>query len=92
MSEELRGQLTKLSIQHIRIGAILEKLEITNLRTYADEEGLNYAMLLKCRTMYRLAKSVKAIITDDRFEDVPEIEPQQEDEDLYGHIRELPPA
>jgi hypothetical protein len=93
MSEELRNQLTKLSVQHIRIGAILEKLEISNLRTYADEEGLNYATLLKCRKMYQIAKSVKALITDERFEEPSQDEPNTEEstEDLYGHLRELPP-
>jgi hypothetical protein len=88
MSEELRAQLTKLSIQHIRVGAILEKLEIPNLRTYAEEQGFNYAMLLKCRQMYRVAKSVKAIITDERFEEPPDNELSNVAQiDLYPHLR-----
>jgi hypothetical protein len=89
MTEELRNQLTKLSIQQIRIGAVLDKLEISNLRTYAKEEALNYATLLKCRTMYRLARSVKAAITDERFEEPPELGAPQDNEviDLYPHLR-----
>jgi hypothetical protein len=68
-------------------------LEIPNLRTYADEQGFNYATLLRCRKMYQIAKSVKAIITDARFEEPPQDDPNTEEstEDLYGHLRELPP-
>jgi hypothetical protein len=93
MSDELRAQLTKLSIQYIRIGAILDKLEIPNLKAYAEEQELSYATLLRCRSMYRLAKSVKAIITDQRYEEIPDDEPTNDvsTEDLYGHLRELPP-
>jgi hypothetical protein len=88
MTEELRNQLTKLSIQQIRIGGILDKLEIPNLRTYADEQQFDYATLLKCRTMFRIAKSVKAIITDERFEEVPPEVPSNSDVvDLYAHLR-----
>jgi hypothetical protein len=85
MSEELRSQLTKLSIQYIRIGATLEKLEIPNLRTYAEEFELDYGVLRKCLSMYRLAKGVKALITDDRYEPVPE--EQDNIEYLYPHLR-----
>jgi hypothetical protein len=86
MEDKLRDQLTKLSIQHIRVGATLDKLEIPNLRTYADEQGIDYATLLRCRRMYQLAKSVKAIITDERYEEIPDNEPSNV-EDLYPHLR-----
>jgi hypothetical protein len=83
--DPINAQVTKLAIQHIRIGQTLETLEITNLKKYAEEEGLNYAMLVRCRAMYKLAKEIKAVITDERFEGVPE--EQDNVEDLYPHLR-----
>jgi hypothetical protein len=88
MSEELRNQLIKLSIQYIRIGAILEKLEIPNLRTYAEEQELSYATLHRCRTMFRIANAVRAAITDERFEEPPE-EAHQDEIDPYAHLTAL---
>jgi hypothetical protein len=90
MQNDLYDQLTKainkLSIQQVRVGAIADEMETADLRIYAEESGTSYSILLKCSAMFRMAKSVKALITDERYEEVPE-EQESNDEDLYAHLR-----
>jgi hypothetical protein len=64
--DQLSNAVGKLSLMQIRVGELLDKLEIepgtdrATIETYAKELGVEAETLRRCRTMYRMAKTIKA--------------------------------